>query len=187
MLFRMNNLDFIAGIEPEYLTDTPRHPGAVAPDRWSPTVDVLTPVGEDLNAPSTHFTPSIVTHENPLSPWHPRLAFDVALGEDREVLYDRYNLSPNELDSLYLTAAFRREVAEHGRSIREEGVTFRQKAKVQAEMYLEVLDDIVNDVEVSAATRLDAIKSVVKWGDLEPKVDKTAGNVMPQFNIQINL
>jgi len=122
------------------------------------------------------------------SPWHARLPFDIALGDDQQVLCDRYNLTPLELEALYYVPAFRREVAGHSKSIREEGVTFRQKAKVQAEMYLEVLDDIVNNVDVSPATRLDAIKSVVKWGDLEPKESKAAGSAnMPQFNIQINL
>jgi len=121
------------------------------------------------------------------APWHPRITFDIALGEDRQILCDRYNLQLDELETLYYIAAFRREIADHAKSIREEGVTFRQKAKVQAEMYLEVLDDIVNNADVSAATRLDAIKSVVKWGDLEPKVDKAAQTSMPQFNIQINL
>lgn len=121
------------------------------------------------------------------SPWHARLPFDIALGEDQQLLCDRYNLSPSELETLYYVPAFRREIADHVKSIREDGVTFRQKAKVQAEMYLEVLHQIVTDEDVSPATRLDAIKSTVKWADLEPKIDKAAQSSMPQFNIQINL
>jgi len=121
------------------------------------------------------------------APWNPRLAFDVALGEDPHVLCERYALTPDALDALFCTTAFRREVADHQKQIREDGVTFRQKAKVQAEMYLEVLDQLVNDMDVSPATRLDAIKSTIKWADLEPKVDKAAQSSMPQFNIQINL
>lgn len=121
------------------------------------------------------------------APWNARLPFDVALGDTEDAICDRYNITPHELEHFFLIPAFRREVADHQRHIREEGVTFRQKAKVQAEMYLEVLDTIVNDPEISPATRLDAIKSVVKWGDLEPKVDKAAQSGLPQFNIQINL
>jgi len=122
------------------------------------------------------------------SPWHPRLTFDIALGEDQQILCDRYSLQLEALEALYYIASFRREIADHQKQIREEGVTFRQKAKVQAEMYLEVLDDIVNNADVSAATRLDAIKSVVKWGDLEPKVDKAAtGGNTQAFQININL
>lgn len=121
------------------------------------------------------------------SPWHARLPFDIALGEDRQALCDRYNLSHAELDALFYVPAFRREVADHTRMIREDGVTFRQKARVQAEMYLEVLDELVGSADVSASTKLDAIKSVVKWADLEPKVEKAVGPVQPQFNIQINL
>jgi hypothetical protein len=121
------------------------------------------------------------------APWHPRLPFDIALNEEPDILCTRYNITKIQLDELYFVPSFRREVADHQVSIRENGVTFKQKARVQAEMYLEVLDDIVNDSTVSAATKLDAIKSVVKWGDLEPKETKGANVNAPQFNIQINL
>jgi hypothetical protein len=146
--------------------------------------DIVAITADDVAAAIN--VPMLTRPEAP-SPWNPRLPFDIALGEDQQILCDRYNLQLEDLEGLYYIAAFRREIANHQKIIREEGVTFRQKAKVQAEMYLDVLDDIVNNVDVSAATRLDAIKSIVKWGDLEPKVDKAAQSSMPQFNIQINL
>ena len=147
---------------------------------WLPNPVTSEDVLDALNLPVRQATPAPF-------PWHPRLTFDIAMKEDQQILCDRYSLRLEDLEALYYIAAFRREIADHQKLIREEGVTFRQKAKVQAEMYLEVLDDIVNNADVSAATRLDAIKSVVKWGDLEPKVDKAAQSAMPQFNIQINL
>lgn len=170
MLFRMDMNEFIEGIDLQAIQEAGWHPNPITPED----------IADIINLPARQATPAP-------SPWHARLPFDIALGEDQQVLCDRYNLQPEELETLYYISAFRREIADHAKSIREEGVTFRQKAKVQAEMYLEVLDDIVNNADVSPATRLDAIKSVVKWGDLEPKVDKAAQSSMPQFNIQINL
>ena len=126
--------------------------------------DFLLPAEYDAPAP-----PSTTLH-----PWHARLPFDVAMGDDPTTLCERFSLDPRQLDMYLLNAAFRREVAAHQKQFREEGVTFRAKAKLQAEMYLEDLHDLVVDKTVAPATRLDAIKSVVKWAGLEPKVEKDA-------------
>ena len=104
-----------------------------------------------------------------LHPWPARLPFDVAMGDSPESLCDRYGLQPEALDIFFLNAAFRREVAAHGQQIRDEGITFKAKARLQAEMYLEELHDIVVDKTIAPATRLDAIKSVTKWAGYEPK------------------
>lgn len=57
-----------------------------------------------------------------------------------------------------------------------------------AESYLEQVNEMVENRELGATIRLDAIKSVVKWGGLEPQTSKDANqSPQPQFNIQINL
>ena len=53
-------------------------------------------------------------------------------------------------------------------AVRKNGVTFRAKARLQAEEYLAVVDRIVTNDLINPSTRLDAIKSMVKWGELEP-------------------
>lgn len=122
-------------------------------------------------------------------PWDPRLVLDLAVGvDDLPTILTRYRLTTAEFDRLQEVNAFRRELAVAMRDVREQGVQFRQKAKVQADAYLMVLDSMVHDPATPPSTRLEAIKSVVRWGDLEPK-DKDAKNQPGQnsnINIQIN-
>jgi hypothetical protein len=125
----------------------------------------------------------------PVAPWPPQFTFDLALGlEDLDVLLDRYALTPLEYEVMQMSSGFRRELSDHMREIKENGVSFKHKARVQAEAYLEEVHVIVTDSDVSASTRLDAIKSVVRWAGLEPKEDTSAkDNATNAFQININL
>lgn len=109
-----------------------------------------------------------------IGPWHPKLPFDVALGESDDVLCAKYDLTPFALASIYLNPTFRREVSDRQTVIREEGITFKAKAKLQAEMYLENLHDIVVSDSTAPSVKLDAIKSMVKWAGYEPKAEPQA-------------
>lgn len=109
----------------------------------------------------------------PLSPWPVKLPFDVAFGEPNDVLCERYKLAPEELEQFFLNAVFRREVSDYATVIREEGVSFRAKAKLQAEMYLEDTHRIITNDNVAPSVKLDAIKSMVKWAGYEPKPEAT--------------
>lgn len=121
-----------------------------------------------------------------INPWDPRLVMDLAIGIDSaEDISERYDLSTNALDALYGIKSFRQEVAAVMKDVRENGVTFRAKAKIQAEDYLEIMDKLIYNSEIPAGVRLDAIKSAVKWAGLEPKDEKTHEDI-PQVNIQIN-
>ena len=111
----------------------------------------------------------------PMTDWPPRLAFDLALGEELDTLVTRYDLTHSQLHSLLLTPAFQKEVDKHKLDISENGVSFRLKAKLQAEDYLRDLDAIVHDPETPPAVRLDAIKSAVKWAGYEPKEPAQTG------------
>lgn len=117
---------------------------------------------------SEFLIPSEEGLSTPTSPWPSRLAFDFAMGEDPELLTARYEIGPTQWQYLLLNPAFMLEVEKHRRTIVEEGVTFRLKAKLQAEAYLEEIDTLVHDPETSPAVRLDAIKSMVKWSGYEP-------------------
>jgi hypothetical protein len=123
----------------------------------------------------------------PINKWDPRLLLDLSLSvESLQDILPRYNLSMEEYNFLMSHAVFRRELALMTRDVQENGATFRAKAKIQAESYLTVVDDIVHDTEVPTGIRLDAIKSAVRWGDLEPKEAKGQENSAAQVNIQIN-
>jgi len=65
-------------------------------------------------------------------------------------------------------------------------IAIREPESIQAESYLVNLDEMVHDGDVPASTRLEAIKSVVKWGRLEPKEDKGQDSGGNTINLQIN-
>lgn len=123
----------------------------------------------------------------PTNIWDPRLILDLAIGiDDLEVVLRNYNLSEKEFEALTALPAFKRELADTMRDVRDKGVTFTAKARVQAESYLETLDDLIYNVATPAGVKLDAIKSVVKWGALEPQENKDSAGVGQSVNIQIN-
>ena len=66
-----------------------------------------------------------------IGPWPAKLSFDVAFGESDDVIRAKYNLSEPTLQSIYLNPTFRKEVSEKQAVLREEGITFKTKAKMQ--------------------------------------------------------
>jgi hypothetical protein len=120
--------------------------------------------------------------------WDPRLILDLALRVDSlDDILARYSLTRQEYDKLSDVPAFRRDLAVTIRDVRENGATFRQKAKIQAESYLDVLDELVYADDTSANVRLDAIKFAVRCADLEPKETKAEAQNATQVNVNINL
>lgn len=159
-----------------------RHDLSLTPQRTKPRSELeqnLSTFGQLQN-----LTPARAS----VNQWDPRLIIDLAVGVDAlpEIL-DRYDLSLDEFNALSQTQVFRRELALVIRDVRENGLSFTQKARVQAESYLEVMDQLVYDVATPASTRLEAIRSMVKYGKLEPKEDKEGGGTnAQQINIQIS-
>ena len=152
--------------------------------------DLLDSDFEDLPAQSSPDQPIIFTpiKREAVNRWDPRLVLDLALGvEDLDTVLPRYNLTFDDYETLAHSPIFRRELALTIRDVRENGLPFKAKARVQAEAYLEVLDDLVYSDGTPASTRLEAIKSTVAWGGLIPKESKeeNQGNAT-QINVSIN-
>ena len=121
------------------------------------------------------------------NPWPPKLVIDLALGLDHlDDILAAHGLTRPQYDRLTEIPTFRRELASTMRDLRENGVPFARKAAIQAESYLVNLDEMVHDLDVPASTRLEAIKSVVKWGKLEPKEDKGQDSGGNTVNLCIN-
>lgn len=112
--------------------------------------------------------------------WSDRLAFDIALrlegsGEDIDEILDRHKLTPIDLMAFNKDPVFLKKVAGYRDEIRDKGITFKMKAKAQAEELLKTSWLLIHSPDVSAAVKADLIKSTVKWAGLEPKND-TAGD-----------
>jgi len=122
------------------------------------------------------------------SPWDPRLVVDLALEiDDIPAILERYDLTEDALNTLSEVPAFRRELAMTMREVREDGLSFASKARVQAETYLEELDRMVYAPDTPAGVRLDCIKSVVTWGRLLPQEEKKDSTNATQVIVNISI
>jgi hypothetical protein len=106
--------------------------------------------------------------------WTERLAFDIALrlensGESVEDILSRHGMTGNDLLKISKDPIFAKKVESYRTEIRDKGLTFRLKARAQAEELLKTSWVLIHSPEVSAAVKADLIKSTVKWAGLEPK------------------
>ena len=157
----------------------------------SALTDVVCPPAADWELLDSPAQQTAVTNSYPhtksTNQWDPRMILDLAIAvDDITVILPRYGLSEAEFNLLSETPVFRRELAMAMREARENGLPFANKAKFQAESYLEVLDELVYSAETPASVRLEAIRSTVKWARLEQPTGAEAQGNAPQINVQIN-
>lgn len=123
--------------------------------------------------------------------WSDRLCFDIALrlegsGEDMPEILSRHSVSALELSEFSKDPVFDKKVKHYRDEIREKGITFRLKARAQAEELLTTSWSLIHHPDVSAAVKADLIKSTVKWAGLETKGDTAEGGA-GGVSITINL
>ena len=124
--------------------------------------------------------------------WNDRLAFDVALtlegsGETVNEILSRHRIQPADLLGFNQDPVFLRKVDHYRGEIREKGLTFRLKARAQAEELLTTSWLLIHDAAVSPAVKADLIKSTVKWAGLEPKDNISTDGGGGGVKITINL
>jgi hypothetical protein len=111
--------------------------------------------------------------------WNDRLAFDVALtlegsGESLQEILGRHNLTANDILVFNADPIFLKKVEHYRSEVRDKGLTFKLKARAQAEELLTTSWLLIHDPAVSPAVKADLIKSTVKWAGLEPKTEVTS-------------
>jgi predicted RNA binding protein with dsRBD fold (UPF0201 family) len=109
-------------------------------------------------------------------PWSDRLAFDIALRlegscESLEDIAAKYRITPEDIKAYAKDKLFERRVDEYRKDIEDKGLTFRLKARSQAEELLKTSWAMIHSPEISPAVRADLIKQTVKWGGLEVAAD----------------
>lgn len=114
-----------------------------------------------------------------LTKWSERLALEVALklegsGEDLAEIVLRHNITTRDLLKFNKDRIFTDKVAQFRTEIRDKGLTFKLKARSQAEELLKTSWVLIHSSDTSAAVKADLIKSTVKWAGLEPKGDVMA-------------
>jgi hypothetical protein len=105
--------------------------------------------------------------------WSDRLAFDIALtlegsGETLQEVMDRHKIDANAILTFNADPVFLKKVEHYRGEVREKGLTFKLKARAQAEELLTTSWMLIHDPAVSPAVKADLIKSTVKWAGLEP-------------------
>lgn len=123
--------------------------------------------------------------------WSDRLAFDIALmlegsGETMQEVLARHKISANDILVYKQDPVFLKKVEHYQSEVRDKGLTFKLKARAQAEELLTTSWHLIHDPAVSPAVKADLIKSTVKWGGLEPKGDvavDSAGGVRITINL----
>jgi hypothetical protein len=124
--------------------------------------------------------------------WNDRLAFDIALmlensGETLQEVMSRHNITANDILRFNADPVFLKKVESYRTEIRDKGLTFRLKARAQAEELLTTSWVLIHDPAVSPAVKADLIKSTVRWAGLEPKNDVTTEPPAGGVRITINL
>jgi|TARA_R110000823_G_scaffold244340_1_gene368609 hypothetical protein len=125
-------------------------------------------------------------------PWSDRLAMDIALalegsGETLPEIMTRHSITKSDLGDYNQDSMFLKKVDHLRDEVREKGMTFRLKAKAQAEELLTTSWTLIHSPDVSATVKADLIKSTVKWGNLEPTKDTVEVGSGGGVTIQINL
>lgn len=127
-------------------------------------------------------------HFHPILDVPPQLLAEAAVGVDKlPDICARYGYTPEQAEQLRNDPGFKVRVSRMEQELKKEGVTFRMRAAHAAE-------DLVRDVwnkatssEVGLALKIEALKTLAKLGDLEPKQNLTAQNAGAGFSITINL
>lgn len=115
-----------------------------------------------------------------------RLACELALKmDDTESVFERYGYSADEAAALMESPAFTAMLERVGTEIRENGVSFRMKAKAISEELLPTAFDLATDPLVSAAVRADLIKWSAKVAGNEPAPTKGEVAGGGGFNLSI--
>lgn len=118
----------------------------------------------------------------------PKFVLEVATGlEELEEIAPRFGLSPAETKALHKYKPFWIEVDKVKSELYKSGQTFRLKAGVMAE---QVLDEVFSDAIQTDANknyRLEALRTLARLADLEPKQATSAAQAGSGFSININL
>lgn len=117
----------------------------------------------------------------------PRIAYELALGVTTPAgVFEKYGVSLEEAKRLIALPHFIQTVKVYKEELTEKGVTFRLKAKIQAEDLLTHSYVLATDPEVPAAVRADLIKWTAKMAALEPgEKDKGGGAAGAGFTLNI--
>ena len=104
-----------------------------------------------------------------VTPWDNRMLFEIALGiEGTEDILARYGVDLPTYERWVKLPAFSQRVEEYRIEARDKGLSFKQKAKVQAEDHLNTAYTLIHHPDCPFHVKADLIKWTAKMAELEP-------------------
>lgn len=102
--------------------------------------------------------------ENPAKKgWSAALVVDMALGTSDDVLCDTYDMQHHELQWIKDDPGFILQLAAIQKELDKEGVSFRMKARLQAEELLATSWALIHSPATPATVKAGLIKDTVRW------------------------
>ena len=122
--------------------------------------------------------------------WPPTLPIEIALKTASLAdLQVEYGFDDAEWAALRYHPVFLADLARAVEVVREDGMSFKLKAKLQAEELLKRSWRLIHDNTGSTppSVQADLIKATMRWAGYDDKVTKTDGALVTGLNIQINM
>jgi hypothetical protein len=124
--------------------------------------------------------------------WDDRLALEIALhlegsGDSLGAILKAHSISPPDFLTINEDPVFQQKVTGYRDDIQNKGLSFKLKARVQAEHLLQTSYALIHDPDTSPAVKADLIKSTVKWAGYEPRGTEDGGGATGGVKITINL
>lgn len=118
----------------------------------------------------------------------PRLAYELALGLDgAEQIFEKYGYDHTQAGRLIKFAPFAATIKKYKEEIQASGISFKLKAKIQAEDLLTHSYAMATDPMVPPAVRADLIQWTAKMAELEPVRDKGTTGQGSNQSFQLNI
>lgn len=118
----------------------------------------------------------------------PTLPIEVALRTaPPEELREEYGYTRDEWRALRANEMFRADVAAAIEALKAEGMSFKMKAKLQAEELLRTSWRMIHDKTNPAPVRADLLKFTIRAAGLDGSKDQAAGSAVAAMQININL
>lgn len=121
--------------------------------------------------------------------WPPTLPVEIALKTaPMNDIREAYGYSNEEWMRLKDDPAFLADLAAAVQMVKQEGMSFKLKARLQAEELLKTSWRLIHAPadEVPSSVKADLIKATARWAGYDNR-DQVAGSGQPTFAIQINL
>lgn len=116
----------------------------------------------------------------------PMLPMELALKIDTpQRICAHYGISREQFEQIVAHPVFVKQYQEAIEQLKVDGMSFKVKARMQAEDYLSTAFAMIKNPGTSDAVRADLIKNTVRWAGYDAKAAEVGGG--SNFNIQINL